>query len=154
MACFAAKSLKSSHDLQPFVRRLQLCEELTAAFPHLVVSDLEQETGFNRTFDTLCMLRCHFPRTEFVFLTGMDNALSFHRWHRWREILKLTATAHIARPPARNLVKSCPLRLLATQEHVLLSKPGMVSLAPGFSYWLLQNRMMEISSTDIRKNII
>src|SRR5690606_8233439 len=92
----------------------------------------------------------HYPATDFVFVTGMDNALSMHRWYRWRGILDTVATAHIARPPAWTMVENCPLRLLEKQNHVVIARGGAYPLKARTSFWIMQTPMRDISSTKIR----
>lgn len=145
--------LKDSSELASFDERFDQCLALTAGHPGILVSDLEQQLGRNQSYYTIKSLCRHFPQTRFVWVTGMDNAHTMHRWHHWKSILKLVATAHIARPPAWTLIKQCPLRQLKQQNHHVLDRAQNVSLAPGNTYWLMQKRMLDISSTKIRKNL-
>lgn len=142
--------LKPAKDLRPYDARLQACRAITAAHPHLIVSDLERQMGVNRSYDTLKTIRSRFPQTDFVWITGMDNALSFHKWYRWRDILDIVPTAHIARPPFSSLIVNCPLKMLRTQEHVFVDRARRAALTPGHTYWVMQKKMMDISSTKIR----
>lgn len=143
--------LKSAASLMDYGRRFLLSRKITAMHPRIVVTNLEERLGINRTIDTVRAIKRHYPATSFVWLTGLDNALTFHRWHRWQDILKEIPTAHVCRPPAWTLIRSCPLRLLGSQNQNVLNKSGCVSLAPGTSYWLLQKPMLSLSSTQIRE---
>lgn len=142
--------LKDAADLMNYEERLALCRELTRDEPDHIICDLELHLQTSRTFDTVGALRTHYPETDFVFITGTDNALEFHHWHRWRELLALVPTIHIARPPVTDLIQSCPLRLLATQQHIILEQPTAAPLAPHTSFWLLNSPLLDISSTKIR----
>lgn len=143
--------LKKQSDLKNYEDRMRQCHELVN-HPRILVTDLEAQFGSNYTYDTICSLRSHFPATEFAFITGMDNALSFHRWDRWQDILKMVTTVHIARPPAQNLIQSCPLKLLSNQRHHVLDRAEYVDLSPLTTYWIKQRKMMFISSTQIRNS--
>lgn len=142
--------LKDAGQLLPFDDRMGLCRTLTADVPAIVVSDAETRLGTNITSQTLPALSAHYPRTDFVWIMGMDNALTMHRWHDWRRILATMATALIARPPALNLVRNCPLRLLRTQNHVMLEQGGAYDLKPHTSFWIRQTPMIDLSSTKLR----
>lgn len=144
--------LKAVEGMKPYAERLTASRRLLRHQPRILTSDLERQTGTNRTYDTILRLRTAFPATEFVLITGLDNALTFHKWYRWRDILGHVATAHIARPPALSLVRDCPLLRLTGQNHHILSRGQMPLLAPGHSYWILQSPLRAISSTKIRNN--
>lgn len=132
-----------------FSARYQACVDLVED-PRILISGIENELGVNLTWQTIRALRSHFPQTNFVWLTGMDNALTMHKWHRWKDILDHVATAHVARPPAWSLIENCPLKLLKTQKHAYLEKASRPPLLPRHTYWLLQKKMVGVSSTAIR----
>ncbi|HTK84775.1 MAG TPA: nicotinate-nucleotide adenylyltransferase [Patescibacteria group bacterium] len=143
--------LKPQSTLMPYEKRLTLCRQLVQN-PQILVTDLERQLEVNRTWDTVRALKRSFPHTSFAWITGMDNALNFHRWYRWKDILKEIATVHISRPPAESLVGACPLRWLSTQSHDSGGHSKSVDLAPGHSIWLLQKEMMDVSSTMLKNN--
>lgn len=130
--------------------RFQACCDLTKHSPNIIVTDFERRLGISYTAETVFALRKHYPKTKFVWVMGMDNALTFHTWERWKDILATMATAHIARPPFYNMVEESPLRNLSTQRHVFLQRGRKVSLESHTSYWIMQNHLMDISSTEIR----
>lgn len=144
--------LKKNLEMMAYEERLDRCQALTAMHPHILVTDIEQQMNLRYSYDTVCYLRDTFPHTDFVMLTGMDNALSFHLWRNWRDILDVMATAHIARPPFWAMVESCPLKGLRTQNHHILDKAFSADLSPHNSYWLLHTPRVDISSSEIRKN--
>jgi nicotinic acid mononucleotide adenylyltransferase len=82
----------------------------------------------------------------------MDNALTLHQWNRWKDLLALIPMVHLTRKPATSLIRRCPLRLYARQKHVFVESSGRWPLEAGTTYWMLQNRMVNISSTEIREN--
>lgn len=132
--------------------RLASCRAITAPHPRLIVSDIESRLRTCLTWQTIRALNIHFPRTSFVWITGMDNARTMHRWHNWRYIPDHVATAHVARPPADALIRACPLRHIAgRQHHTTLSRPLRAALCPCHTYWILQNAMVNTSSTALRQ---
>lgn len=145
--------LKTNKNLLPFEERIKLCEEI-ASHPKIVVSGLEKELGTTYSYQSVKKIRKHFPNTHFAWITGMDNALNLHKWDRWQNLLDEIAMIHITRFPPVNLIRNCPNRMLSSQKHIILTHGSNVPLTPRTSYWLLQKRVVNISSTEIReKNI-
>lgn len=68
--------------------------------PRVVISDLESRLGTRATADTLDALRKLYPGVHFVWLMGADNLVQFHRWGRWRDILRSVPVGVLARPGA------------------------------------------------------
>lgn len=131
--------------------RVRLCDEI-AAHPRIIVSDIEQEMGTRITYYSIKKLKRHYPHHEFVWISGMDNAVSLHKWNRWKDLLREIPTVHLTRKPATSLIKQCPLRMYDRQEHVYVNRCGKWPLQPGITYWMLQKKMLNISSTEIREN--
>lgn len=141
--------LKSERPL-PLAERMRLSRALIAS-PRIIVSDLETQLGTNTTYDTVRGIRRHFPSTDFVWISGMDNALSLHTWNRWRDLLGEICMVHLSRKPATTLIRACPLRML-NQRHVVVGKAGLFPLNPRTTYWMMQKKMVNISSTEIRNS--
>lgn len=133
----------------PLEQRVELCKEL-AQHPRIIVSDIEAELGTTTTYHSVKALKANFPRTEFVWISGMDNAFNLHKWNEWRALLGEIAFLHLARNPARSLAQGCPLKMYARQKHVVLHKSGRYPLDSGTSYWMMQQKMVNISSSEIR----
>lgn len=131
--------------------RMAMCRDLIDD-PRLIVSDLEDQFGTRYTFDTVHSIRKNFPRTDFIWISGMDIAHDLHRWARWRDLLELISFTHLTRPPADSLVQSCPLRLYAKQNHVFVHRAARYDLSPGSTYWMMDKQMVDISSTILRNN--
>lgn len=119
--------------------------------PRIIVSDLERQIGTNITYRTIKNIKRHFPKTDFVWISGMDNARSLHTWNHWKDLLREIPMVHLTRNPAKSLVQNCPLRLYNTrQDHVFVDKSARYPLTPGTTYWMLQKKMVNVSSSDIR----
>ncbi|NCC22362.1 MAG: nicotinate-nicotinamide nucleotide adenylyltransferase [Alphaproteobacteria bacterium] len=142
--------LKSPQGVLPFEERFSLCEDI-ARHPRIIVTAIEQQLKYNRTLYTVRALKRHFPKTEFVFVTGMDTAQMMHRWLRWKELLAEIATVHMGRPPAHSVIRATPMRMIGSQRHVYPRVAARYSLQPRTSYWVLQKKMIDISSTVLRR---
>lgn len=66
--------------------------------PRVKITALEEELGTRATVDTLDRLRAIYPGVTFVWLMGADNLVQFHKWGRWRDILRSVAVGVLARP--------------------------------------------------------
>lgn len=128
--------IKETDDLLPQEERMRLVRR-RAAHPSFIPSTIESVLGTRRTFDTVRILKKRFPRTQFLWICGMDNALIFHRWHRWREMAGAVPFVFIARPPLVTSVRSCPIRMLSH---------GKKDVS-----WLLEVPGVDLSSTGLRR---
>jgi nicotinate-nucleotide adenylyltransferase len=68
--------------------------------PRVKITALEEWLGIRATIDTITRLRAIYPGVTFVWLMGADNLVQFHRWGRWRDILRSVAVGVLARPGA------------------------------------------------------
>ncbi len=143
--------IKSEKPL-PLSERVKLCENLAEKHPKIIVSDIEDALNTTLTYDSVRKLKNHYPNTNFVWISGMDNALNIHKWNHWRALLSEICMVHLTRNPARSLVSACPLRMYSRQKHVIINNAGEYPLDSGTTYWMMQKKMINISSTQIRNN--
>lgn len=68
--------------------------------PRVKITALEDSMKTRATADTIDKLRALYPGVTFVWLMGADNLVQFHRWGRWRDILRAVAVGVLARPGA------------------------------------------------------
>jgi nicotinate-nucleotide adenylyltransferase len=66
--------------------------------PRVKITALEARLGTRATADTIDRLRAIYPGVTFVWLMGADNLVQFHKWGRWRDILRSVAVGVLARP--------------------------------------------------------
>ncbi|MDZ4310236.1 MAG: nicotinate-nucleotide adenylyltransferase [Cypionkella sp.] len=81
----------------PMAERLTRARQMMSD-PRVVISDLEARLGTRATADTLRKLQAIYPGVHFVWLMGADNLVQFHRWNRWRDILRSVPVGVLARP--------------------------------------------------------
>lgn len=136
----------------PLETRMELCEKLVD-HPQILISDIEKDLGTTITYYSVKELKKRFPATEFVWISGMDNALSLHKWNYWRELLGEICMVHLTRTPAKTLVTKSPLRMYARQKHVFIDHAQRLPLDSGTTYWMMQKKMVNISSTEIREKM-
>jgi nicotinate-nucleotide adenylyltransferase len=68
-----------------------------AHHPRIDVTGLEAQIGTRYTYETISYLVRRCPRVHFVWIMGADNLRSFHRWQRWRGIVRLVPIAVVDR---------------------------------------------------------
>lgn len=142
--------LKTSKDLLPIEERLDLSTQIID-HPKIIATTIEEQFQSRYSYQTVRALKKHYPHTQFAWITGMDNAHNFHLWNRWKDILQEICMIHITRHPPVKLIKSCPVRFLSRQKHITMDRGAAVPLDSHTTYWLLQKKMINISSTEIRK---
>lgn len=144
--------LKSSEGLPSIEERMRLSRQIND-HPQIIISDIEGQLDTPYSYATIKRLKCYFPNTHFAWITGMDNAHNFHLWNHWRAFLGEMCMIHVTRHPPVKLIKQCPVRMLATQKHITVDHGARYPLDSNTTYWLLQKKMINISSTEIRRNL-
>ncbi len=129
--------LKDTDDMAPYAQRFASAEKIIDGHPEMVVTHLERDLGTTYSFETVKGLKQNFPQTDFIFICGMDNALIFHKWDRWKDLLDLIPFTFIDRPGAVEVVDDCPLKQI---KH-----PNLL--------WLHGEEMVDVSSTQLRKSL-
>ncbi len=127
--------LKETTDMGAYDDRFASVQEIIAGHPRMFATHLERDLGTTYTYETVKGLMKSFPETDFMFICGMDNALIFHKWDRWKDLLDLLPITFIDRPRAIDVVDDSPLKQVKHQNLL----------------WLHGEEMVDISSTEIRK---
>lgn len=124
--------------------RLEMVRAAVSELPWAQVSDLElQREGKSYTADTIRLLREQFPTDELFLLMGTDSYLALDHWYHPEEILRM-ATVVCAHRSKEN-EETCTE--LEKQKQFLLDKYGAQSV-------ILENRMLEISSSTVRRMML
>ncbi len=144
--------LKDRAGIAPYEQRYAQVEDITADDPRLMPTHLEHWLGTAYTYETVCALRHRYPKTEFLWICGMDNAAIFHHWDRWQDLVQAVPITFIARPPAPLLVKNCPVRMLDVPQSYA-PKGRKTALSSPSITWIRGAKMVDISSTQIRNTL-
>lgn len=142
--------LKSKTGLPPLEARVEMCRALTS-HPDIIITDIERDLGTVRTFDTVTELQKKFPKTDFIWLSGTDLAYEFHRWYRWRDLMKLLPFAFIGRPTKSGLVRTNAFRQTATLRQITLNQGANPALEAGQIFWIFGEPLNPLSSTLLRQ---
>jgi nicotinate-nucleotide adenylyltransferase len=105
--------------------------------PKMIVTDIETKLGIDYSFQTVQQLQKRFPRTDFVWIAGMDNAQIFHKWDRWKDLISRIPFIFFNRPPNAMALNNNAVRMMQRQKNI---------------QWSLQGKTRNISSTQLRQN--
>ncbi len=89
---------KSSTHYAPDADRLAMCRLIAEDYSWMRVRDDElRRDTVSYSYYTVKQFTEERPEDQFFFLVGGDMLRTFTQWHRWQEILQLTALAGAAR---------------------------------------------------------
>lgn len=131
-----AKELASTDDRLEMCRRT-FCEEC------FEVSDIEiRREGKSYTYDTLCQLKEMYKGSKLFLVVGSDMLLSFHKWYRFDDILKMATLCAISREGEESA------------DELLLYARNVLKLDESRGEIIISNTSpVELSSTEIRLKI-
>jgi nicotinate-nucleotide adenylyltransferase len=121
--------------------RLKMCRLAFEDEPNIIVSDYEiSREQVSYSVDTVTHFTHEFPEDRLFFIMGSDMLLSFEKWHRYKDILKMCTIIAASREDNQSDFAS----LEAAQKN--LSQYGDVILTEISAY--------EMSSSEIREKIV
>lgn len=129
----------------PLADRLASARQLIRG-RRMVATDIETRLGTQYSADTLKALRKRYPGVRFVWVMGADNIDGFHRWRRWREILRGLPIAIVARGGAARTGPAFA-HFAAARRPADRTLPG--TRAPAWTF--LMARLDPASSTALRR---
>lgn len=134
----AAKAPHKSGSYADAAHRLRMLQLATANLPAIAVSDLElRRQGPSYSYETVAEVAQMYPEAEIFLLMGSDMFLSFHTWACPEKILEKATLAVLYRGDRDETA-----RVEAYKAELE---------AAGHRVQLIQNRVLEISSTQLRR---
>ena len=122
-------------------QRLQMLRLALDGEKNVVVSDMElQREGKSYTYETVEQLRARHPDAELVLLMGTDNFLTFHEWRNPERILSQASLGVFYRGDRG--------------EKAAIDAKKAEMEAAGHTVYLVENDVVEISSTNLRRMLI
>ena len=67
--------------------RIQFAKKLIAKNAFIKIRFYEEKISSNRTIDLINYLKKD-KKYELYFIMGADNLINFHKWHKWKSIVK------------------------------------------------------------------
>ena len=65
--------------------RIKTCKKIIKSKNYIKVKFYEKEIRSNKTIDLINHIKKN-NKYDIFFLMGADNLISFHKWHKWKEI--------------------------------------------------------------------
>ena len=120
--------------------------------PRIKFSDIELNNEFNYSVEVLKYLRRKNSRTNFIWIMGEDNMLSFHRWKNWEWIANNYKIGVLSRDSSRAAVNASVFA--SKYKHCRLHSNSAILLrsATAPAWCLVNSKKRGISSTDLRSN--
>tara|TARA_A100000164_G_C21507907_1_gene585610 strand:- start:65 stop:607 length:543 start_codon:yes stop_codon:yes gene_type:complete len=75
---------KSKNNLK---NRIIICKKVIGKNKSIKVKYFEDMINSNKTFDLINYLNIN-KKYELFFLMGADNLINFHKWYKWKDIIK------------------------------------------------------------------
>ena len=116
-------------------------------------SDIELNNDFNYSVELLKYLKRKNSRTNFIWIMGEDNLLSFHLWKNWQWIANNYKIGVLARDSSRAAVNSS---VFASKfKHFRLHSRNSIGLvtARAPAWCLVNTKKRRVSSTDLRSDV-
>lgn len=133
--------LKRSYNTS-FTQRIDLARAITKKHPKIRVVTYENMLRSNYTYDIVKRIMQRFYTMKFFWLMGADNLCNFHKWHYWKDLVRLLSIIIFTRDHNRSLL-STPLRSNFPQDS-LHNK----------NYWqFIHIRSYVLSSSLIRQDV-
>mgnify|MGYP000091352832 FL=1 len=132
--------------------RKAMVELVCQQYPNLQLDDRELNKNTpSYTVESLQDINKQYPNSQVFFIIGMDSLLTFTRWYRWSDILKLCHLVVNTRPDydLEKLKKACHQSLSPYFTDDLKALESIKSGKIVFH----QNTNIDISSTQIRHEL-
>lgn len=121
--------------------RLEMCRIAFENIPYVNVSDYElSRQCVSYSVDTVSCFYKKYPEDELFFIMGSDMLLSFDKWHRYKDILKMCTIIAASRENGGSDIE------FLRKKAVELSDFGRVLVTEISAF--------ELSSTEIREKIL
>lgn len=145
--------LKSAADLVSYPVRVAQAKSLTAPYPFIHVSTIEEVNHWRYSIDTVRGLKRLYPTTRFVWLMGADNLAYFHRWRDWQSFAFLLPIAIFDRAPFTFLPLASKFAHRFKQQRICERARHTLTDKSGPAWCFIHMRRHEISATFLRKTL-
>jgi nicotinate-nucleotide adenylyltransferase len=143
--------LKSAADKLNFNYRYQSAVQVASSHGFIHPTDIETRIKTVYTYDTINQLKKLFPKIKFIWLMGADNLVSFHKWHKWREIMDGTPVIVYDRDNLSHAAIHSKAYIYATKPSKAMNLSCKKKLDKDKNLIYLHLRKQHISSTQIRR---
>lgn len=142
--------LKENGGLAPLSRRIAL-SEAHAKDPRIKVTAFEAGYHVRYTADTIALVQARNPGVNFVWLMGADSLRNFHRWERWREIVRRVPIAVFDRPGATLSFLSSTMTKTFARARIDESDAPVLARTKPPAWTFIHGPRSSLSSTALRR---
>lgn len=137
------------HGPAPLIERLAAARALVD-HPAICITGFEARVGTRYTAETLKALRHTCPGVLFTWLMGADNLVQFHRWERWRWIMRTVPIGVLARPGLRLAAQTSVAARAFRHARLPAAQSRRLGGAEAPAWCFVNMPMIDLSSSAIR----
>ena len=143
--------LKSTADMAEYDKRFASALQVAGNHRRVRVLDIETRFRTRFTYQTITLIKAHFPGTYFVWMMGADNLAQFHRWQHWQDLLREIPVVVFDRSPYSHTSLRSKAMLRARKN--LLKDNGVAFPMQGQAFIFEHLKRSPLSSTYLRKTL-
>ena len=118
--------------------------------PSVTISDAEARLRTRFTAQTIDAFKRKHPGVHFVWLMGADNLAQFHRWDRWKHILRSVPIGVLARPGDRISARMSRTARMFRGARLSPREAGLLALSKPPAWCFVNVPMLDVSSSQLR----
>lgn len=138
--------LKAANVQNSLPERLAKSKEV-ANRKDILVTDFETHLPNTYTITLIKRLKKMYPNAQFCWIMGADNLVHFHKWRKWKEIVKLVPILIFDREYYHKSLNSS--RMIENFDHGIVVRASKGNL-DAHSWYFVKLRKNEQSSTKLR----
>jgi len=118
--------------------RILLSKKITRLNKKIKIKSYDDQIRSAQTINLIKHLKKKERKVEYFFLIGSDNLINLHKWKNWKQLLKI-----------------CQITIFPRKGYITKSLNSKAFKTMGkSSFLLLKSKMIDISSSKIRKNYL
>ena len=134
--CVTKKNPLKNKTFFPLIERIKKSKIITSKEKKIKVKFFDDRIKSNKTINLIRYLKKKNKKNIFFLIVGSDNLIKFHKWKKWKLLLKLTKIVVFSRKDYDKKAKKSVM--MKTVNKIIFIK----------------NKPINISSTQIRKKIL
>jgi nicotinate-nucleotide adenylyltransferase len=142
--------LKDNKSLPPLEERIEAAQAL-AAHPRIDVTGIEAVIRTKYSYDTIVRLLQECPQSRFVWIMGVDNLKSFHRWKQWQGIAGAVPIAVVDRGETALSMLGSPAAQALARARIPESRAMTLADETPPAWVFLHGMKLALSSTELRE---
>ncbi|WP_338531859.1 nicotinate-nucleotide adenylyltransferase [Nitratireductor thuwali] len=144
--------LKDRSALAPLSERIALSRECSKD-PRIKVTAFEAAHKIRYTADTIELVLACNRGVNFVWLMGADSLRDFHRWERWRKIVRSVPIAVFDRPGATLSFLSSKMAKVFDQARIDEDDAPLLARLSPPAWTFVHGPRSSLSSTQLRETV-